>query len=64
MHLFNFELQMSRATVFMLGDLDGAWAGERAMPDPWGHPREAFEQAFDRIDGCIDRIASLLEAPR
>jgi protein-tyrosine phosphatase len=46
--------------VFWLGDFDPAWAGRRAIPDPWGKPLEEFERTFERIERCVDELLRTL----
>jgi hypothetical protein len=31
------------------------------VPDPWGLPRGDFEDAFDRIDRCLNELSLLTE---
>lgn len=50
-----------RDDVFVLGDLDPAWAGRRTIRDPVEQPREVFEEVYGRIDRCVERLASLLD---
>lgn len=50
-----------RDDVFVLGDLDPAWAGRRTIRDPVEQPPEVFEEVYGRIDRCVERLASLLD---
>lgn len=49
-------------TVLWLGDLDPAWSGKRAIPDPWGKPVEEFRSTFARIERCVDAGLAVLNA--
>ena len=31
----------------------GRWREQQEIPDPYGHPREAFEKVFELIDDCV-----------
>lgn len=51
---------VSPGRVFWLGDFDPRWAGKRAIPDPWGRPEAEFEEAFERIERCVDSALNAL----
>jgi len=40
----------ARGKTFLLG----RWQNDIAVPDPYGKPRSAFEQAFQMIDTAVD----------
>ena len=42
-----------RGRVLILGDFDPRSIRRREIFDPWGSPREAFEESYDRIDRCV-----------
>lgn len=39
----------ARGKTFLLG----RWQGDAAIPDPYGKPRVAFEQAYDMLDEAV-----------
>lgn len=49
-----------RAAVLVLGDLDPEPIGRRTIQDPWGQDPAVFRRVFDRIDRCLDELATLL----
>lgn len=49
-----------RDDVFILGDLDPVWAGRRTIRDPVEQPPEVFEEVYERIDRCVERLTPLL----
>jgi low molecular weight protein-tyrosine phosphatase len=51
-HLSAIHAQVphSRGKTFLLG----RWQKDLAIPDPYGQPRTAFEQAFKMIDSAVD----------
>lgn len=50
------------ARMFWLGDFDPVWSGTRAIADPWGKDREAFERTFVRIERCLGEVARSLRS--
>ncbi|MEX0907228.1 MAG: hypothetical protein WD054_02775 [Gemmatimonadota bacterium] len=46
--------------VLVLGDLDPAPTGRRAILDPYGHPAPVFEKVFDQIDRCVVELTSAI----
>lgn len=46
--------------VLVLGDLDLQPAASRAIPDPWGRARAAYEGSYARIARCVAVLAALL----
>lgn len=48
--------------MFWLGDFDPTWSGSRAIADPWGKDREAFQQTFVRIERCVHEVARVLRS--
>ncbi len=49
----------SRGSVVLLGDLDPEPITRRAIPDPVDRPPEVFRSTFDRIERCVQDLASL-----
>lgn len=39
--------------VLVLGDLDPLPVERRAIRDPYGQPRDVFEEVYDRIERCV-----------
>ncbi len=58
------EFRADGRRILLLGDLDPDLPRRRAVPDPWGGPREDFESAFDRIDRCLNELSLLTETGR
>ncbi len=56
------SLDSASALVLSLGDLDPGPIETRAIPDPWGQPREAYSRVLDRLDRTVDALARLLSA--
>lgn len=46
--------------LFWLGDFDPEWTGKRAIIDPWGRGARDFVEKFDRIDRCLETLATAL----
>lgn len=46
--------------VVVLGDLDPVPIVRRLVQDPYGHPAHVFEGVFDRIDRCVEQLASAM----
>ena len=55
------EFQADSRRILLLGDLDPDLPRRRGVPDPWGCSREDFEDAFDRIDRCLNELSLLTE---
>ena len=52
-----------RAKVVPLGAFasDAAESGARAVPDPYGHPREAYVSMYDQIEEAVDGLVAALQ---
>lgn len=48
--------------ILILGDLDPQPGATRAIADPIGQPRAAFEESYARIDRCVDVLVTALFA--
>lgn len=48
--------------VMVLGDLDPARVESRTIRDPINQPGEVFDQSYERIERCVDALASVLTA--
>lgn len=46
--------------VFLLGDFDPEPVGRRAIPDPFGKPREVFEEVYARLERCVGELTRIL----
>lgn len=46
--------------VLALGDLDPGPIETRAIPDPWGQPRDVYGRVLDRLDRSVDALARAL----
>jgi protein-tyrosine-phosphatase len=55
------EFRADGRRILLLGDLDPDLPRRREVPDPWGLPRGDFEDAFDRIDRCLNELSLLTE---
>jgi protein-tyrosine-phosphatase len=55
------EFRADGRRILLLGDLDPDLPRRREVPDPWGRPRGDFEDAFDRIDRCLNELSLLTE---
>lgn len=49
-----------RAPIVFLGDFNHPPTPGRGIKDPWGQSSRVFEQAFERIDQCIDEMVTYL----
>jgi protein-tyrosine-phosphatase len=49
-----------RARVVITGDLDPE-PGTRTIADPWGKPRDTFEDSFRRLDRCAQALVRVLK---
>jgi protein-tyrosine phosphatase len=54
----------TRERVLVLGDLDPSPITRRAVQDPYGHPTPVYEQAYARVDRCVEALADALSQPR
>jgi protein-tyrosine-phosphatase len=48
----------SEKRVVVLGDFDPAPIERRAVTDPYGRSDDVFESVFQRIERCVDRLAT------
>jgi protein-tyrosine phosphatase len=46
--------------IVILGDLDPQAVGMRAIADPVGQPKAAFEESYARIDRCVGELVKVL----
>lgn len=55
-----------RAKVRMMGEFasDVDTAGVREVPDPWGHPRERFEEMYRQIEDAADGVVAAIRDGR
>ena len=51
---------MQPVRVVILGDLDPHPIDTRNIRDPYGHGQEVFDPVFDRIDRCLQELATSL----
>ncbi len=49
-----------RPDAVHLGDMDPGPVSGRDIPDPYSHPREVFQEAYDRIDAALEPLGRLL----
>jgi protein-tyrosine phosphatase len=49
-----------KGRVVITGDLDPE-RGTRTIADPWGKPRDAFEESFRRLDRCAQALGRALQ---
>lgn len=54
------RFQIARSRIVVLGDLDPEATGRRTIRDPMGRENAMFDEAFDRIERCVNELARLI----
>jgi len=44
--------------IYVLGDFDPESVSKRGIRDPFGHPPEVFDEAFERIRRCVEEVGA------
>lgn len=52
-----------RDRILVLGDLDPGRPDSRTILDPLGHSKAFFREVYDRMDRCLEELASSLGGP-
>ena len=58
------KFAIERRRIVVAGDLDPAFHGGRAIPDPWNQSIEVFNDCFDRLDRCGAALVEMLRRPQ